>query len=243
MIKFGKQVFKLQSVDSTNNFAAKLISEGLADNGAVVLADFQTNGRGQRGNSWESESGLNLMASYILFPDNMALSEGIYLNWWVATALVKVLSNYHVHAKIKWPNDIFVGAKKIGGILIETTNHSAKIESVVLGLGINLNQIVFQNNNATSLKLESGSQIIISEFASMISEELTKSVKYLMATEFLHNLYESNMFLLNEIGEFKKEEATFQAKILGVNESGKLKLGIDSELRTYNHGELTWVLP
>ena len=77
----------------------------------------------------------------------------------------------------------------------------------------------------------------------MISEELTKSVKYLMATEFLHNLYESNMFLLNEIGEFKKEEATFQAKILGVNESGKLKLGIDSELRTYNHGELTWVLP
>jgi BirA family biotin operon repressor/biotin-[acetyl-CoA-carboxylase] ligase len=81
MLKFGKQVFKLESVDSTNNYAANLINKGIAEQGAVVLADFQTKGRGQRGNSWHSAPGMNLCTSFIYYPDNLALLEGITLNW------------------------------------------------------------------------------------------------------------------------------------------------------------------
>ena len=68
MLKFGKQVFKLNSVDSTNNYAANLLKDGLIENGAVVMADFQTNGRGQRSNVWHSDSGMNLCASFVYLP-------------------------------------------------------------------------------------------------------------------------------------------------------------------------------
>ena len=89
----GNQIFRLDKVDSTNNFAAKLLSENLCQNGAVIMADVQTQGKGQRGNVWLSESGKNLLSSFVFKPDNLSVENQIALTWATSLSLLKTLRN------------------------------------------------------------------------------------------------------------------------------------------------------
>ncbi|HYQ56854.1 MAG TPA: biotin--[acetyl-CoA-carboxylase] ligase, partial [Draconibacterium sp.] len=131
MFLTDKNIILLSEVDSTNNYAKQLVAEK-AHSGTVVLAQYQKNGRGQVGNFWESEAGKNLLFSLILYPAFLDAGKQFYISKVVSLALVEVLNECIIDVKIKWPNDIYVGDKKIAGILIENTMKGNKLESSVI---------------------------------------------------------------------------------------------------------------
>lgn len=141
---FGKHMFCLEEIDSTNNEILKLAREG-APEGTVVCADYQTAGRGRRGRKWLAAPGQNLLFSLLLRPvREVDMSQKITLAAAVilAGAIEKYLTNYHnieVNIRLKWPNDLLVKGKKVSGILAESILREKKIEALALGFGINVN--------------------------------------------------------------------------------------------------------
>ena len=143
----------LESVDSTNDEAKRHISD--IDNLSVLSALEQTAGRGQRGNSWTSAPGENLMFSIVLKSPALMAEEHFALNEIAALSVSEFLSTYGIKAQIKWPNDIYVDEKKICGILIENSFRGKSISSSIIGIGLNINQRNFNVNlpNPTSMVL------------------------------------------------------------------------------------------
>lgn len=145
----------LDSVDSTNSYALRQLPE-LAS-GTVIAAREQTAGRGQRGNTWFSEPGKNLTFSIVLkFGEGglepLAASQAMWLNYVISVAVVDFLQSHAIWCKVKWPNDVYVGQKKICGVLIENALAGEQLAASVIGVGININQKEFpQLANATSL--------------------------------------------------------------------------------------------
>ena len=142
-----------KSLDSTNEEARRHISE--IDNLSVLSALEQTDGRGQRGNTWTSNAGENLMFSIVLKSPVLMAEDNFALNEIAALSVADFLSTYGIKAEIKWPNDIYVGEKKICGILIENSFRGKTISSSIIGIGLNINQRNFNVNlpNPTSMVL------------------------------------------------------------------------------------------
>ena len=130
----------LDSVDSTNSYCMKLAQSGEPE-GLVVASFFQKQGRGQRGNRWESESGKNLTFSLLLRPSFMKVEEQFDISKIVALAISDWLKSNNVDACIKWPNDIYVGDKKIAGILIENSFCSSTLDVSIIGIGLLLKTV------------------------------------------------------------------------------------------------------
>ena len=152
----------LDSCDSTN---AVLASRPDAQHGTVVATRSQTAGRGQRGNSWEAEPGTNLTFSLLLRPQGFPAARQFELSMLVALGVADVLNSLFgrlgfrdLKARIKWPNDIYVGHKKIVGILIENQLSGAGIDRTIVGIGVNVNQTRFLSDapNPTSVALLTG---------------------------------------------------------------------------------------
>lgn len=144
------------TLDSTNEEVRRRIDS--LDNLSVVAVRCQTSGRGQGTNSWESAPGENLTFSIVLKDLNILPKEQIVISQITALSVVELLEKHGIEAKIKLPNDIYVGSKKICGILIENTLCSNKIRWSIIGIGINVNQTVFPTHlpNPTSILLETG---------------------------------------------------------------------------------------
>lgn len=136
----GQKLILLHETDSTNNYAAKLLTEGKLAHGTVILADKQTAGRGQRGNSWSSMAGNQL--AYTVYAETAFLSAERYwfLNLAVALAVQQTIFSLipEQQVRIKWPNDILVNNRKISGILIETQWRSSQIQGAIIGVGVNI---------------------------------------------------------------------------------------------------------
>ncbi|MBP5136693.1 MAG: biotin--[acetyl-CoA-carboxylase] ligase, partial [Paludibacteraceae bacterium] len=151
-------IIHLKSVESTNDYLTRLIATEEVAEGTVVMADFQTAGRGQTGNTWESAKGENLLFSMALFPDIPA-SSSFLLSQVVSLALIDTLDSFSIpDSHIKWPNDIYVGDNKLAGFIIDQTVLGDKVSSAVAGIGLNVNQKDFPSElpNATSMALISG---------------------------------------------------------------------------------------
>ena len=130
--KIGNQKFILSDVNSTNNFAAKLINDGLGGHGSVIMAENQTNGRGQQGSLWQSSSKLNLLVSLILSSTQLSKVNPISINWYISVCIIEFLKSKKINAKIKWPNDVLVDSLKISGILIENKFLGSNLKSSIL---------------------------------------------------------------------------------------------------------------
>ena len=143
----------LDSIDSTNEEAKRHISD--IDNLSVLSAYEQTEGRGQRGNTWTSTPGENLMFSIVLKNPKISARDQFGINEITSLSVVDFLSQHGISARIKWPNDIYVGSKKICGILIENSLRGSGISSSIIGIGLNINQRNFDVNlpNPTSMVL------------------------------------------------------------------------------------------
>ena len=159
MNEMQPNIIWLESVDSTNNEAKRRI-DGLSDM-SVIAAYEQTAGRGQREKIWLSDPGKNLTASIILKGEGPILNRvkpenQFVISEMISKTMVNLLADYGVVARIKWPNDIYVGDKKICGILIEHTLRGLSIIHSIIGIGLNVNQTEFDESlpNPTSLVLE-----------------------------------------------------------------------------------------
>ena len=146
------KILKLTETASTNDV---LLAHPAPSNGEMVVAvaEYQTAGRGQAGNSWESERGKNLLFSILTCPQNIAIADQYVLSMAGALALKAALDRYTDHITLKWPNDIYWHDRKISGTLIETTVKGKRIDRCVYGIGLNVNQSEFRSNAPNPVSL------------------------------------------------------------------------------------------
>lgn len=243
MTKLGSEIHHLSVVDSTNNYAAKLISEGKMQNGSVIMADFQTNGRGQRGNSWQSVSQDNLLFSLAFQPLAISADEQIRINWYTALIWMKCLKRFSIDAQIKWPNDIFVGNKKLGGILIEQQIQGSSIAWSILGCGVNINVAPELSSACSMFELTNvrfQPKTVLNEYLDLFNGQIQ-----LLYGEFqvLKAAFEAELFGKDAIQEFTDaQQQTWRASIKGVDEQGKLLLEKEGEIHAFDLQQIKLVL-
>jgi BirA family biotin operon repressor/biotin-[acetyl-CoA-carboxylase] ligase len=239
----GQTIKVLTSCPSTNSYINQKLQKGQLKNGEVIITDNQTEGRGQRGNVWESQFGKNLTFSVGIFDLDLPIIEQFRLHFVVALALVKTINeNTLVKATIKWPNDIFIGDKKIAGILIENNIRKSEIYSSVIGIGLNVNQLKFETINATSLAIETQQEHFLDEVLASVLENIEHYLFRKEDKKALENLYLTNMYRLNCSATFEDEEGKFEGVIRGLDSFGMLQIEKQTGLRTYNFKEVTYVI-
>lgn len=229
------RIIKLNAIDSTNSFLRQLSTEESVDDFTVVVTDYQTDGRGQMGTKWQSQSDKNLMFSVFKDINGMDIASHFYLSMAVSLAVFEALKVFQINQlKIKWPNDILSEQKKLSGILIENVIKQNKLQSSIIGIGINVNQTLFNDlPTATSMQLISGKHFDREQVLKEILNQLTYYFSILNSKSYaiLKHAYESNLFRINKPSTFKdKEGAFFTGFIKGVSDSGHLKVLIEDDI-------------
>lgn len=229
------KLIKLSAIDSTSSFLKDLAQNSTLENFTIVVTDEQTKGRGQQANSWVSEPHKNLTMSIFINNFDLEITNQKYLNFAVSLAVFDVLSKHLIKAlSIKWPNDIMSANKKICGILIENNIRKHKIQSTIVGIGLNVNQLEFPSylKNVTSLKKLTSKDfnldILLSELIEKVKEriQLLALKKYnLLESDYLNVLYKKNTPTM-----FKDRNASlFMGKIVGISANGNLLVELEDE--------------
>ena len=241
--KIGSQKIILSDVDSTNNFAAKLINDGSIGHGSVIMAENQSNGRGQQGSLWQSDPHLNLLFSLVLSSRELHKINPICINWYVSICIIDFMKRKNLNAQIKWPNDILIGIKKVSGILIENKFVGSTLKHSIIGVGINVNQTDFNELNATSMKLHTSIKYSIVDllddfiFCLCENEHLLFSLKH----DDLKEKYLDSLEGLGELRNFKKDSGSFKAQIRGVDDIGRLILQADGQQFLFQNKEIQFL--
>ena len=246
-------LIKLDAINSTNEFLKDNIQKTLSKELQVVYTFNQTKGKGQRGNSWESQPEKNIAISLGLFPDNLKVENQFTLSMLFSLFILNTLKSLKIpELKIKWPNDIMSGNTKICGILNEITVKGNIIESIIVGFGINVNQENFKNlPNASSLKLINNINYDLNKLVSLIIKNLkkydylSKSLRLLSNQELedLNYSYHENLYKIGEKSQFtNKEKEIFIGKIVSVNKNGIIKIEKeDNSIMNYNFQEIQMI--
>jgi BirA family biotin operon repressor/biotin-[acetyl-CoA-carboxylase] ligase len=238
------QLIKLGATDSTNAYLKDLMFNNILENFTVVMAHTQLKGRGQMGTNWLSEPGKNLTFSVLINSDSRLVSEQFLLNIYVSLAIYDTLSQLQVpDLKIKWPNDIMSGHSKICGILIENILSGQHIQASIVGIGLNVNQLTFDNlSNVTSVKLLLGRSLDLEELLFNIVENLKRLLRKKGEGDRLANveLYETRLFRKDKPSTFKNgHDEMFMGFIKGVTSTGKLQILMeDNILKEFNLKEV-----
>jgi len=240
----GQNIIYFNQVASTNEFALELIKQNLAENGSVVVAEFQSKGRGQYGKSWISEPFENLMFSIILRfvtksnPDPFIINKIATLTMYQVVS--SILPKQHVH--IKWPNDILVNAKKICGILVENNFSGSSLNYSVIGVGLNVNQHYehITSLNATSLVGVAGIEFDREALLKQILEQF-EDVYNQFESEHISDInkqFNEALYGYDTIGAFDIDGNIEMGKVLGCDAFGRLEIEIDSVEKAYPHGTI-----
>jgi BirA family biotin operon repressor/biotin-[acetyl-CoA-carboxylase] ligase len=221
-------IVRLQVIDSTNNYANLQIRSYDVSEGTVFLAYEQTTGRGQTGNFWESEPGENLTFSMVFYPHFLEIRRQFMLSKVVTLGIYTALNKYVERLSIKWPNDIYSGNKKLGGILIENSVMSGLLQSSVIGIGLNVNQVHFCSlaPNPVSLKTLTNQHFDCERILTEVLAGINSYYELLQSggeTE-IDNEYLSALYLRNKSHLFRSNDEVFNGVITGVNEIGQLQI-------------------
>jgi BirA family biotin operon repressor/biotin-[acetyl-CoA-carboxylase] ligase len=221
-----KKLLILDSVDSTNNYAMALIQKREIDGEMAIFAREQTRGKGRRGKHWQSNAAENIMLSIAIPMQWLEVSRQFELSVAVALGCRDLLKNYvFTNLFIKWPNDIFLNDSKAGGILIENVIKGKIWQWTVAGIGMNINQEIFDNEIvATSLKLATGKKYDVIRLAEKLYASIKKRVEELKAGNFQEMLkeYNDHLYARGKLVKLKKQNIVFKTQIAGVNASGEL---------------------
>lgn len=229
------KLIKLNAIDSTSSFLKELSQNSALKNYTVVVTREQLKGRGQQANSWVSEPFKNLTMSVFISDFNLAVHHQKYLNFAISLAIFDVLSAKEIEKlSIKWPNDILSANKKICGILIENSIRSTQINSSIVGIGLNINQLKFPDflKSASSLKkithIHYNLDLILLEIIAKIKERvlLVKAKKYSeLEHDYLQVLYKKNIPTM-----FKNnKDVLFMGMIVGVSSIGNLQVELEDK--------------
>ena len=229
------QVIKLSATDSTNAYLKGLMSSNSLKDFTIVVADNQLAGRGQMGTVWGSEGGKNLTFSILKKFDNFFIEDQFQLSICVSLSIYTTLSNLQLpNLSVKWPNDILSGTSKICGILLENSLSGNKIQSSIIGIGLNVNQTAFNNlNNVSSLKLLLGKTFNLEELLQLLLADLKVALeKFNTISEAqLFSDYEKLMFRINKPSTFEDSDGNLiMGFIKGVSDQGKLLVALEDEI-------------
>jgi BirA family biotin operon repressor/biotin-[acetyl-CoA-carboxylase] ligase len=238
MIIGSKKIF-IEKLSSTNSHAAFLIRKGKVQEGTVIYTNYQTAGRGQMGNTWESQYGKNLLLSIILYPKSVKADRQFIISKLISLGILDYLGMKVKEVTIKWPNDIWVKNDKIAGILIENAVIKNEIEYTIAGIGLNINQEKFSEaaGNPTSLKLLTKTNHDTEECFSELLKTLDNRYRQLSQDKrhMLDDDYLSSLYLVNTWTEFKDSNGIFEGKIISVTGTGRLQIE-DRRGRIYEYG-------
>lgn len=218
-------IYRFTELSSTNDEATQTIYH----EGDVIWAEKQSAGRGQRGHSWESKSGENLTFSVVFEPTFLAPQDQFMLLRVIALGMVDAMRHFGIESHIKWTNDIYVGDKKLVGILMEHKLQGSILSRAIAGIGINVNQREFSPSlpNPTSMALLKGVEFNREEVLQIIIESLMARYEMLRQEKREQLTVDYNSFL------YRRDEwhtyalpngELFKGKILGVMEQGALRI-------------------
>lgn len=240
-------IIHIHKCDSTNNFLKQLLTQSRPKELTIIMTDFQSAGKGQKGNSWESEAGKNLLFSIILYPHMIKANRQFIISQLISLAVAETLSDYTAGITIKWPNDIYWNEKKICGILIENTLNGDRLEESVAGIGININQEKFYSNapNPISLKQITGKDYDLNEILLSVKENITayySEIKKGQSSKII-DAYKTNLFRKQCYHLYNDGENNFFAKIKDIEPTGILVLETkEGTVRKFAFKEIKYLL-
>lgn len=231
------EIIHIAETDSTNRWLRERGGEG----DMVVVADYQTAGKGQGTNSWESERGKNLLFSVLYHPQRIPANRQFHISMAVSLAIADALGEHIGDVSIKWPNDIYWRNAKICGILIENRLLGQTIRDSIIGVGVNVNQRHFHSNapNPVSLWQIHGHETDLELLLQSILDKFTLYInKKEIKTQYLHQLYRRKGF-----HPYADKEGSFMAEIVDVEDDGHLLLCDDNgQQRRYAFKEVSFVI-
>lgn len=241
------EVIHISETNSTNNYLKELLQTQNVDEGTVVWADFQSAGKGQRGNGWESEAGKNILFSIVLFPGFIKAGEQFILSQIVSLAVANCLQEYTEGISIKWPNDIYWNEKKICGILLENTILEDNIGHSVAGIGININQENFRSDapNPVSLKQITNRDYNLEEILKTVVDNINVYYQQINIgkTDSLIKQYKESLFRKDGYHLYNDGISDFLARIQDVDSSGILILKTkEGEERHFAFKEVKYII-
>lgn len=241
------RIIRVEETHSTNSLLREWLERESLPNCSVIVADFQTAGRGQVGNVWESEKGKNLTFSLVLYPQTMPVKQQFLISQMAALSVKETLDAYTEGISIKWPNDIYWRDKKICGMLIENDLAGHNLLRSVIGIGINLNQAVFCGDapNPVSLwqilRQEVDQEVVLRQFLSRFeayNQILLAGEKALIHARYMEALYRREGY-----HSYTDAQGTFSAQIYGIEPTGHLLLQDTEEtIRRYAFKEVSYCL-
>ena len=235
------KVVHIEETDSTNRWLKDYSATQPVED-MVVCADYQTAGKGCGANTWESERGKNLTFSMLIHPKAIPANQQFHITEIVSVALCKTLQPYiYNKVEIKWPNDIYVDDKKICGILIENRLQGAEIKDCIIGIGLNVNQMVFKSDapNPVSIRQLTGKEIDLNELLKAFLDCFDKECNN-KTTCFE---YRKMLFRKGKDSLYKDKITCFTARLMDVLPDGRLLL-VDKEglEHTYAFKEVQFII-
>ena len=244
---WSSKILKEETVTSTNDRLAELCQEKEIKEFTTLMAEYQTAGKGQRGNSWESEPYKNLTFSLLLRPEHIPANRQFLLSEIVSLATVDVLNRYATGFSIKWPNDIYWHDKKIAGILIENVLSGSTFSRAIIGMGLNINQKNFYSDapNPVSLYQITGRtykiEKILDEFTEAFGKRYTDT--FTNSSDRIHKEYIAALYRNDGVYPFYSDGNIFHASIADVELDGHLLLSTESgEKKRFAFKEVSFLL-
>ena len=232
-------IIKITDVDSTNNYALSLQKEKFFREGLVVIADFQTQGRGQRGHKWYSHKGLNLTFSLVV-ESKITIERQFDLVMIASLSIRDLLLSLGIKSYIKWPNDILVNKQKISGILIDNIISKGIITYSIIGIGLNINQRVFEDYSpkATSLSLQLNKSLILKDIQDKLLNCVKNRLDIYRSGISIKEEYLTSIFQKDRVTVFESNLERFNGIIRDVTEDGLLIVETNNFIKRFNLKEI-----
>lgn len=234
----SKYIFR-ENLPSTNLYALKLLRNDKVEEGAIIHTNYQSEGKGHAGNTWESEEGKNLLFSLLLYPTFLKPSDQFIISKIISLGICDFLRPFTSKVSIKWPNDIYVNNDKIAGILIESAIIREEIEYIIAGIGLNINQKVFTSDapNPVSLSMVTGTEYNTEECLKHLVTHIDKRYQEFLEKKRreLDGEYLNNLYRFGKWCEFSDSNGLYEGKIIGIDRNGRLRIE-DHRGRTYEYG-------
>ncbi|MEO1049653.1 MAG: biotin--[acetyl-CoA-carboxylase] ligase [Bacteroidota bacterium] len=240
----GKRIIYMPSCHSTNDMASELAEKSDTADGTIVITSDQTKGKGQRGNSWESEPDQNFTFSIIFKPTFLSVTDQFYLNVITSLGIADFLIELGLHAvKVKWPNDIYFGDSKLCGILISNSLKSRYIDKSIVGIGLNVNQKHFDTPKAASISTITGRQYVLTDLFEVLVQKVEQRYIQLRGNQFnkLKTDYTDRLYWKGEMRTFKDDKGLFRGEISGFDKQGRLMVEAPDGTRSFGFKEIQYI--
>lgn len=246
----GSEIIPFGELGSTNQYLADLCREKDLSNGSVVTAEFQLAGRGQDTNTWYSSAGRNILMSIYLQTAFIRTENQFILNKFISLGILDYLKEIvdpEIHPlRVKWPNDIYIGSRKAGGILIQNQVQGEFMEHSIIGIGLNINEESFPEEipNPVSLYQITGKRSDIVENLKNLLTTLDHRYRQLVLGyhESLHTEYIESLFRYESRHKYRIKEGIIHGTIKGIDEYGKLILETEGIYRDFDLKEIEFII-